>query len=269
MSILLWLTTAFLVGGLVGAIAPIFVASFHDGTASFLIKTGIKSGDGWVLNQRANSYDLIAVEYDREDAKAYLADATDEYFEDEGGLMRSLYSTDFGISMEGTSAIVDAATAQVATEYSKLSADGGEVDADARFTLEELQNVANVGNIEKTESHQTNGGTVQLKSRIEYINPFTTVPDGRQIVDVRPVVNLLKNNGDSATPKTTAENAAQAERAFENWGELKRNASLIAAAMVGGILVYLGMSSGGGGGGGGGGGSVVPVMIDLAVGGVL
>jgi preprotein translocase subunit SecG len=40
---------------------------------------------------------------------------------------------------------------------------------------------------------------------------------------------------------------------------------MIAAAMVGGVLVYLGMS-GGGGGGGGGGGSTLPLMLDIATG---
>jgi hypothetical protein len=80
------------------------------------------------------------------------------------------------------------------------------------------------------------------------------------IIDVRQITSLLSHAGSPDTPRKTAENAAQAERAFENWGELKRNASLIAAFVIGAIMMYIGMSNGGGGGGG------VSLMLDLALG---
>jgi hypothetical protein len=77
------------------------------------------------------------------------------------------------------------------------------------------------------------------------------------IIDVRDVTSILSHAGSPDTPRKTAENAAQAERAFDDWGELKRNASLIAAFVIGAIMMYIGMSNGGGGGGGG-----VSLMID-------
>jgi hypothetical protein len=80
------------------------------------------------------------------------------------------------------------------------------------------------------------------------------------IIDVRDITSALSHAGSPDTPRKTAENAAQAERAFDDWGELKRNASLIAAFVIGAIMMYIGMSNGGGGGGGGGG---VSIMLDF------
>jgi len=77
------------------------------------------------------------------------------------------------------------------------------------------------------------------------------------IIDVRDITSVLSHAGSPDTPRKTAENAAQAERAFDDWGELKRNASLIAAFVIGAIMMYIGMSNGGGGGGGG-----VSIMLD-------
>jgi hypothetical protein len=269
MSVLVLLLSAFLVGVMIGPLVLIGGATAHDGMARWLIKTGIRSGDGWVLNQAGNSYQLVPVDYDAEDAKAYVDSDEERYFEDPQGPMRTLFGRDFGLSVEGTTAISDSLTTAVASQTPDVVADGGELAATDTFSINELQDRLHVGSIDRTETRQTEDGQmVKYQSRIDYINPFVESPEPREIVDIRPVANLLKNAGDSSTPKTTAENAAQAERAFDNWGELKRNASLIAAAMVGGILVYLGMS-GGGGGGGGGGASVPGLMIDLAVGGVL
>jgi len=76
------------------------------------------------------------------------------------------------------------------------------------------------------------------------------------IIDVRDITSVLSHAGSPDTPRKTAENAAQAERAFDDWGELKRNASLIAAFVIGAIMMYIGMSNGGGGGGG------VSIMLD-------
>lgn len=245
MSILAYLLSALLVGIGIGFVAPMLLAPMSDALAQWMLKAGVKAGDAWVLVQRGNGYELEPAEYDAADSKAYLVgddgDSDREYFDDEHGLMKTLWKTPFGLAYEGQSAISDITAATVGREYGDLKTDGGPRDADETFTLDELKDFAHVGTLEKNY----NG----VKHRIEYVNPFTSVPDGREIVDVRGVVNLLKNNGSPETPRKTAENAAQAERAFDSMQGLKQSASLLAAAMVGGILVYIGMSGGGGGGG--------------------
>jgi len=95
--------------------------------------------------------------------------------------------------------------------------------------------------------------TTQIDEEVETVVERETRMD---IIDVRDITSVLSHAGSPDTPRKTAENAAQAERAFDDWGELKRNASLIAAFVVGAIMMYIGMSNGGGGGGG------VSIMLD-------
>lgn len=247
---LLWGLAGLVAGFVLAPLALLILAPEVNGVAKFLIKTGIRSGDGWIAVQRGNSYELVEVEYDAADAKAYVAEGGDdrEFFEDPKGLMQTLWKTPFGFSFEGSPAVLDSVTATVAGEYGDLVADGGPIGADERFSLDELRSKAHVGTIEKNYG--------EVKHRIEYINPFVNVREG-VVADARKVVNLLSNAGTSETPRKTAENAAQAERAFENWGDLKRTGSMIAAFVVGGIMVYIAMSNGGGGGGGSGGVSLM------------
>jgi len=96
--------------------------------------------------------------------------------------------------------------------------------------------------------------TTQIDEEVETVVERETRMD---IIDVRDITSVLSHAGSPDTPRKTAENAAQAERAFDDWGELKRNASLIAAFVIGAIMMYIGMSNGGGGGGGG-----VSIMLD-------
>jgi len=95
--------------------------------------------------------------------------------------------------------------------------------------------------------------TTQIDEEVETVVERETRMD---IIDVRDITSVLSHAGSPDTPRKTAENAAQAERAFDDWGELKRNASLIAAFVIGAIMMYIGMSNGGGGGGG------VSIMLD-------
>lgn len=245
MSLVMYLVVTFVVGLGLGFALPLLAAPMSDGLAKIMLKSGIKAADAWVLVQRGNGYELEPAEYDAADSKAYMVGDDDEeereYFDDEHGLMKTLWKTPFGLAYEGQSAISDITAATVGREYGDLATDGGPREEDEQFTLDELKDFAHVGTLEKSYG--------DVKHRVEYINPFASVPEGREIVDVRGVVNLLKNNGSPETPRKTAENAAQAERAFDGMRGLKQSASMIAAAMVGGLLVYLGMSSGGGGGG--------------------
>jgi len=228
-------------GGLVAA------APMHDGLATFLLKTGLNAGDGWIAEQQGNEYELHAVEYDADTGAYVTADEGDSdrrFFEDPDGLMHQLFGTPFGFTFDDSTAVTDAVTSAGAKAYGDLAADGGRLDPGESIPVEDLKDKAHIGTLERSYDG--------LKHRIEFINPFAELPAGGTIVDARQVQSLLSQAGSPDTPQKAAENAAQAERAFEDWGELKRNISLLAAAMVGGLLVYIGMSGGGGGSGGGG-----------------
>lgn len=229
--------------GIVATLGGLFVgAPAFEGVAKILIKLGIRSGDAWVIDQRGNKYELLEVEYD-EDTSAYVHGDGEgrRVFEDPDGLMHSLWKTPFGFSFDGTTAITDSVTAAAAKSYGDLKADGGALSADTSLSVKELQERAHVGTLEKTYDG--------LKHRVEFVNPFAELPPSGTLVDARQIQSMLSRAGSSEVPQKTAENAAQAERAFEDWGELKRNASLIAAFMVGALVMYFGMSGGGGGGG--------------------
>lgn len=241
-----------LFGIVIGAGGLVAAASWVDGAAKILIKLGIKARDAWVLNQEGNEYVLHQVAYDS-DAGAYTAEDDDGntmYFEDPSGLMTPLFKTPIGISFEDTTAIADAVTATAGNAAGTMTTDGGQVAPTTELSIQELQNKAHIGTLEKAYDG--------VKHRIEYVNPYLSIPRGRTIVDARQIESLLSRAGSSEVPRETAERAAQAERAFEDWGELKRNASLIAAFVVGALMMWLGTS----GGGGGGGGVSVPIMLN-------
>jgi hypothetical protein len=259
MSLLLWVSAALIVGMLLGPVFVILLAPAFDGLAKWLVKQGIRAGGDWVLKPVGGTqYDLEPVEYDDAEGKAWRAGGEDdderEYFDDHGGKMRTLFGKSFGLAVDDDiAAIVDAVDAKVGEKEAAKVADGGTLDDGTKSVLEDLRAHAHIGSMEK--SYQ-NG----LKQRIDYVNPFVELTDEDRgtIVDVRDAVTLLSKNGSPETPRKTAENAAAAERAFEDWGELKRNASLIAAFLMGAIVTEF---IAGGGGGGGGGGISSPIML--------
>lgn len=253
-------------GLLLGPVLIILLAPAFDSVAKWLVKQGIRAGDDWVLKPVGGTkYDLEPVEYDGVEGKAWRAGGEDdddrEYYDDAGGRMRTLFGKSFGLAVDDDiSAIVDAVDAKIGEKEAAKVADGGTLEDETKSVLQDLREHAHIGSMEK--SHQSG-----VKQRIDYVNPFIELDedDRGTIVDVRDAVTLLSKNASPETPRKTAENAAQAERAFEDWGELKRNASLIAAFMMGAIVTEF-IASGGGGGGGGGisvGLSVARPLMDM------
>lgn len=261
MSLLLWISSALVVGLLLGPLLVLMIAPVFDGAAKFIVRAGIRSGGDWVLTPVGGTkYDLELVDYDDAEGRAWLAgdenDDEREYFDDHGGRMRTLFGKSFGIAVEDVSAIVDPVDCKLGEKEAEKATDGGTLDKDETAVIEDMADAAHVGTTEKSQS----SGNQRIIRRIDYINPFVELDenDNRTIVDVRDAVTLLSKNGSPETPRKTAENAAAAERAFEDWGELKRNASLIAAFLMGAIVTEF-IASGGGGGGGGGISS--PIML--------
>ncbi len=249
--------TLFLVGLVVGLGSLFVLPSVSDDFATMLVRTGMGVSENWLVIQRANSYDLVPVEYDSS-VRGYRVNEGDEskeeLYEDNAGMMHPVFNgISLGLAIEDSRAVVDSATAKVASAESRKT-DGGKLAADEMVTIGEVRNRSKVGEMQTP------------KGEVDIINPFARIDDSQNLVDLREVVTLLKGSASPETPRRAARNAAEAERAFDGLTGLKQNASMIAAAMVGGVLVYLGMSGGGGGGGGDGGGSTLPLMLDIATG---
>lgn len=253
-QILLWSTVAFCLG--FGAV--IALAGRSASIRGTLLKNIIRSNpDGWVLEQQGEQYKLKELTYDEGADQYRIGSKNDAEYKDEVGLMHTFNGTPLGLSLKGKRPMVDIETAAAAERASTMIPDGGQLAPDQDLEVEELQNRLGVGKLHGPQR------------TVQYVNPFVDV-DKENLVDLRNITKLLRYNSDSDTPRKTAKNQAEAERAFDKYGGLKRNASLLAAAMVGGVLTYIGTTSSGGGGGGGGGGVNVPItlMYDL-VGGLL
>lgn len=246
MSLLLY-ATVFILGLILGPGLIIVVAPYVESLAKFIVRVGIRAGGDWILKPVGGTrYQLEIVEYDDAEGKAWRVgdedDADREYFDDHAGRMRTLFGKSFGLAVDDISSIVDPVDAKLGELEAQKATDGGQVSSQSEFTLEELRERAHIGTAEQTVADG-------VMRRVEFINPFVTVDDTRDsqsIVDVRDSVTLLSKNGSPETPRKTAENAAAAERAFDDWGELKRNASLIAAFLMGAIVTEFIAGSGGG-----------------------
>jgi hypothetical protein len=254
-SLIAGAASVFLVGVIIGVGALLTLPSFSNGAAQTLIKSGLGSSENWLLIQRANSYDFVPVEYD-ETVRGYRVNEGDEgkeeVYEDHAGMMHTVFQgTNIGLATEDARAVVDSATAKVAN-VEAAKTDGGSLAPGKKLSLDEVRSRSKVGEMKTA------------KGNVEIVNPFVRLNDAQDLVDLRDVVTLLKGSASPETPRRAARNAAEAERAFDDLTGLKQNASLIAAAMVGGVLVYLGMTGGSGGGGGGSSsGSTLPIMLDI------
>jgi hypothetical protein len=165
------------------------------------------------------------------------------------------------VTVEGTETEVTEETTTTTRQHAVT--DGGET-ADANSQSQRLLQRLGLRSADETVTtpDDAEAGDEDLPAPARIDEEVETVVEREtrmDIIDVRDITSVLSHAGSPDTPRKTAENAAQAERAFDDWGELKRNASLIAAFVVGAIMMYIGMSGGGGGGGGGGG---VSIMLD-------
>ncbi|MFD1515700.1 hypothetical protein [Halomarina rubra] len=245
---LIMTATVFFAGCLVGpilmfALGPALPKSLRTDLSEFFVKSGIRMGGRWILElRRSGEYDLHATEYDDE-KKVDAVDLDDEdderVWEDPKGAMSRLFGKPFGIAYEDSTAVVDPITAKMGEEYGKKVADGGIISPDEEFTIEQLRDRAVVGRMQNANR------------LIEFVNPFTTIPSGRQLVDIRGAVNVLKSSGTPETPRRAADDARRAAEAHKAFGSLKQQVGLLAAFMAGAIACYIGVSAGGGGGGGG------------------
>lgn len=274
---LVYYATAFILGMFATplvffGVAPALPDSASAKLGKTLVRTGIRLGDTWLFEQKDQStVELIHCSED-DSPGVYTVDGEDEtrYKEDKGGLMMQMFGRNVGLTVEDVTAIFRQSEAAIAQEEAKkdVSPDGGEElvpadgdEEDVELPVSELREKGTVGRIEEQTMSQ-NGN--QIYRIIEMINPFVDVPEGRALVDTRQVETLLKHNGSTETPRRTAKNAEQAEMERANRSDLVQNASLIAAFMAGGILVYIATGSGGGGGG-----TAVAETVGLTIGHVL
>jgi len=101
----LTLTIAFLIGMIFSPLLILGIAPVISGAAKLLIKLGIRSGGDWLLKPVGGTrYELVQVEYDDAEGKAWRAGDDDdedrEYWDDTGGRMRTLFGKSFGLAVD-------------------------------------------------------------------------------------------------------------------------------------------------------------------------
>jgi hypothetical protein len=247
MSALLYgLVIGVLIGGVAAfSLGIILPKSYSVSYGKFLVKQGLRQGDRWVLEQQeTDDYELVHISHDKDlNAEVTDDDLTEtDVYKDPGGLMGRMFGRPFGIAFERSKVIT-----------SPFIAKAGELEE------EKERNETRADGVGKVVGWTDDGTPL--------VNPYGVLDDDdRHLVDVSAIMKLLEYSGEPDTASKAATEAKQSEAMREGRSQLVQNASIIGAAMTGGILVYLGTS--GGGGGGGGGGSVLPFMIQ-AVGALL
>lgn len=237
-----------MVGFFLGFGFVLALAGKNDGLRDTLLRKIVRSNpDGWVWEQRGEQYKLRPLTYDEGADQYRIGSKEDAEYKDEVGLMHSFKGVPFGLALKEKRPMVDIETAAAAEGASKMIPDGGNLSHNQTLTPDEIQDRLGVGRLHGE------------RRTIQYVNPFIYV-DKEDLVDLRKVTKLLRYNSNADTPRKTAKNAQEAERAFDSYGGLRKNLGRIAYLMIGGILTYIGTTSGGGGGGGGGGVSV-PIQL--------
>jgi hypothetical protein len=238
-------------GMLLGVLAIFGLVGSNQGVADnmlgFILR---KNKDGWALVQRGNKYTLdMLTRADDADAWIIGDEETGEWLEDPADKMHMLHGVPFGLKLATKRPIADVETASATSFAAGMETDGGKViGPDEVFTMEEITSKMTVGTM------QLEGGVVR------YLNPYVDAArDG--IVDLRDITKAFRYDSGSDTPRKAAKNATEAERAFEQFGDIKEFGKIMAAFIGGAVAAFIG---GSGGGGGGGGGVSIPVMLDVA-----
>jgi hypothetical protein len=201
-----------------------------------------KSEEGWLLVQSGNEYELEPVDYDPS-ADAYVIERGDdedkEYYEDNLGMMHSLFGVPIGLVTDEQRPIVDADSARKAAAADQKVTDGGMLDPQETMPVQDVMNRMKVGTV------QTQSGIAHL------VNPWHHKDDEPDIVDIRPTMRLFRHDARPDTPRKAAKNAVEAERATDglNVGKLTDWVQIVGSFLMGAIVTeYIAGSSGGGGG---------------------
>lgn len=238
-----------MLGICIGFGGVVWAAGNSDSINDMLLRNILRGNkEGWTIVQRGNNYELEPLERDK-DANAYHTDEDEEeaeWFSDPGDQMLSWYGVPVGLALEGQRPMIDVETATAAHRASEQSTDGGELQTQTAYNINDIQEKLVVGSL------ATEQGVVQ------YINPYVDIPR-RRFVDLRNLTKILRYDAGSDVPRKTAKNAVEAEQALtSDYGDLKEFGKIITAFMLGAIATYIGVTGGGGGGGG------VNIMVHAA-----
>jgi len=187
------------------------------------IRRGLQANkDGWVLTQAGNNYEMEPITRE-EDTDMYRTLGSEQYIEDNSGMMHTLDGVPFGLRRDDSRPIVDVISAQIAEGAASKLPDGGTIRADDELSIGEIQDRLLVGKFRNGE------GQV-----IHYVNPF--VEADNSVVDLRNIAKLFVHDSNPDAPRKAAENALEAERALDdgyNLGELARYGMFIAVLVLG------------------------------------
>jgi hypothetical protein len=243
-NLVLYLTLGMLLG--VGIAIGLADSYLRDTLLRRILKS---NKDGWVLEQAGNRLSLLPLER-QEDSGIYTVNGSEgKRYKEDVGLMTTWHGVPVGLSLEESRPMVDVEAATAAERASEKLADGGTISETTQLDAQDLIDRVKIG-----QKHGRNRSIV-------YCNPFIALKESPDLVDLRHITKLLRYESQPDAPRKSAKNAKEAERAFDSYAGAKKTIGLLGAAMVGGILTYIGTTSGGGGGGGGGGGVDVPVSL--------
>jgi len=174
------------------------------------IRRALRSnGEGWVLTQRGNEYRIEPITRE-EDTGMYKTEDSDDYIEDNAGMMHTLMGVPFGLRRDDSRPVVDVVAAQVGEGAASKLPDGGTISAEDTFTIEEISERLLVGKF------RNDHGEV-----IHYLNPFVHI-DSDELVDLRNIGKLFLHDSNPDAPRKAAENALEAERALDDGYDLSQ-----------------------------------------------
>jgi len=179
--------------------------------------------DGWVLTQKGNRYSMDRI-IREEDTGMYKTAESEEYIEDNAGMMHTIGGVPFGLRRDDSRPIVDIASAEIANEAANKLPDGGAIKPDDTFTIEEISERLMVGKFRNGRGEE-----------IHYLNPFVEV-DSDKIVDLRNIGKLFHHDANPDAPRKAAENALEAERALDegvDLGELGKYGMFVLMLVLG------------------------------------
>lgn len=239
---MVWINLAWLTAGtLVGVGLTMYVLPGFSAIRGPMLKKILRTNRelGWLLIQKGNNYELEPVAERNGDTVWVEDEETGDAYDDPSGLMQTLYGVPIGMVREPFRPIGDVATADAGNAM-EARPDGGELKEDDQLTPEQIRDRMIVG-YERGEPED---------DTFVYVNPYKEEPNTPELTDLRNISQAISFAGKSDTPRKAAQNAKEAERAFERFGSLKSQAGLLAAFILGAITTeYIAGSSGAGGGG--------------------
>lgn len=217
------------------AVAPKLPTKISKPVANALFKkaTGVLGGNLALVRDADGYYTLSKAEYDAENNGFWVAG---EFYDAEGvgGAPGGFYGSSLVVAYQGLGAVADLVSAELGRQATVKRQDS---DHEGKLS----------GSLGKLLGKNAPKAVADGGEMIKDAEWKAVLPE-RKVVDLRNVLSLAPFNVRPEAFDRVEENAKAGQAGFAALGPMGQAGLLLGAAMLGGILVYLGMSSGGGGG---------------------